>query len=129
MLLVEDNPQVRMLVSLILRAEGMQIDECHHGEQALHRLQEGDPYDLIVLDLMLPLVDGYQLLHYIQDDPVHSGTPVLILSSRSSDEDILSAYNAGAYQYLCKPFEPDDLVLHAQRLIGMRRLRRVPLSA
>jgi DNA-binding response OmpR family regulator len=129
LLLVEDNPQVRMLVSLILRSEGMEIVECHHGEQALQRLQAGQPYDLIILDMMIPLVDGKQLLGYIQSDAVHAGTPVMILSSLSADDDILSAYNAGAAQYLCKPFEPDDLVLHVKRLLGMRRAPIVRLTA
>ena len=111
---VEDNVLTGDLVSDLLAEEGFQVLRAYSGTEALYLLNE-NKVDLVLLDLMLPGLDGEQVLSYIRD------IPVIILSSRTGVEDKITLLNEGACDYITKPFSTEELV--ARILAQLRRGR------
>ena len=111
---VEDNVLTGDLVSDLLVEEGFQVLRAYSGTEALYLLNE-NKVDLVLLDLMLPGLDGEQVLSYIRD------IPVIILSSRTGVEDKITLLNEGACDYITKPFSTEELV--ARILAQLRRGR------
>lgn len=120
-LVVDDDDTVAEVATTYLRAAGFSVDRAASGAEALERIPHLDP-DLVVLDLMLPDVDGIETCRRIRDD---SGTPVLMLTARTSAEDRITGLEAGADDYLTKPFSPRELVLRVQSVL--RRTFAEPL--
>jgi len=116
LLLVEDSTVLRAALGAQLREMSWGVDEVADGHSALAHL-ERYPYDLVVLDLMLPGIDGLQVLHRLRANG--SQTRVLVLSARDQVSDRVEALNAGADDYLVKPFAFQELVSRLQAL--MRR--------
>jgi DNA-binding response OmpR family regulator len=108
-LVVEDDPHVRHLVQVVLGAEGHEMDDAGSGSEALERLSEKG-YDLIVLDLMLGRVSGWQVLRQMERWGIRRRTKVLVLTARASERDILHGWRMGADEYVTKPFDPTHLV-------------------
>jgi len=118
LLLVEDDPQIRGLVNLLLRREDIQITEAADGGETMQYLAN-ETYDVILLDIMMPVMDGYEVLRRIRTETINAHTPVVILTSRAQDADILKGYALGATLYITKPFEPEDLVAQVHQLLGL----------
>lgn len=118
LLLVEDDPQIRGLVNLLLKREDIDITEAADGGETLECLSR-EAFDIILLDLMMPVLDGYEVLRRIRGHELNARTPVVILTSRSQDADILKGYALGATLYITKPFEPEDLVTQVHQLLGL----------
>lgn len=118
-LVVEDDPKNQKIIHEIF-AQRYTIVAAHSGEEALERLPSIQA-DIVLLDLMLPGIDGYEVCRQIKADPQHSSTPVVILSARTSLEDRLSGYEAGADDYLTKPFDHDELVTKLEKLLALRK--------
>ena len=114
---VDDEPDVVGLLQTILEREGLEVELATDGRSALHHIL-GDPPDLLVLDLMMPGLDGFELLKLIRLDPRCESTPVLIVSARTAPQDQLESLQLGANAYLCKPFSPKDLVREVRALLG-----------
>lgn len=116
---VEDDVLTGDMVSDILSAEGFQVLRAYSGTEALYLLRQNKA-DLVLLDLMLPGLDGEQVLAHIKD------IPVIILSSRTDVEDKITLLNEGACDYITKPFSAEELI--ARILVQLRRekLRREP---
>src|SRR5688572_25851437 len=113
-LVVEDNPKLAAAVRRVLEEQGWAVDvsgEGHEAEQLLTR----EPYDLAVLDLMLPDRDGVELCRSLRNHSI--STPVLMLTSLSSTRHKVDGLDAGADDYLTKPFEFDELVARARALL------------
>jgi DNA-binding response OmpR family regulator len=104
-LVVEDDPHVRHLVQVVLGGEGHETESAGSGSEALEELSE-HAYDLIVLDLMLGRVSGWQVLREMERWGVRAGTKVLILTARASERDILHGWRMGVDEYVTKPFDP-----------------------
>ncbi len=116
-LVAEDDATTRRLIEFKLRREGMAV-ECHtNGEDLLARIGETPP-DLVLLDLMMPVKDGYSTLRALRGDARTAKTPVLMLSGRNDDENIVRCLEAGAADYMVKPFSPEQLVARVRRLLG-----------
>jgi DNA-binding response OmpR family regulator len=115
-LLIEDEPRIRAFVARGLGAEGFTVDECDDGQLGLRRAVD-DQYDLVILDLGLPGMDGLSVLEVLSSE--RPELPVLILSGRSDLKTRLAAVSLGACDFLEKPFAFDDLVArvrtHARR--------------
>ena len=120
-LLVEDNADMRASLERALSRRGMQVSVCPDGLQALQRWPSLQP-DAVVLDLSLPGMDGLQVLETMRAQ--QSTTPVLILTARGTVGDRVLGLNAGADDYLAKPFDLDELEARLRAL-----LRRVPQAA
>jgi DNA-binding response OmpR family regulator len=107
-LVVDDEPDVLLLCRLNLEQRGHQVLEALNGDIALELAREGSP-DLIVLDLMLPGIDGYQVLQTLRAEDATSGIPVLVLTAKSLQADRERSRQLGAAAFLTKPFLPDEL--------------------
>src|SRR5215475_15206935 len=125
-LVVEDEPHIRDLVALHLRLDGWTVSTSGHGEEAL-RLMQTEPFDLIVLDLMLPGLDGLTILKALRREKVNGDVPVLLLTARREEADKVLGLESGADDYLTKPFGVRELVARANALT--RRPRAAAVSA
>jgi DNA-binding response OmpR family regulator len=108
-LVVEDEEPIRRLVQVLLEGVGHQTEAAGSGQEALQRLSER-PYDLLVLDLMLGGISGWQVLRHMERWALRARTKVLILTARASERDILHGWRMGVDEYVTKPFEPDVFV-------------------
>ncbi|WP_284230918.1 response regulator transcription factor [Mycobacterium antarcticum] len=113
-LLVDDERALTNLVTMALRYEGWEVEVAHDGRQAIDKFSGTDP-DILVLDIMLPDVDGLQILQRIRAQPGY--TPVLFLTARDSVSDRVTGLTAGADDYLTKPFNLEELVARLRGLL------------
>jgi DNA-binding response OmpR family regulator len=125
-LVAEDETNIRELVRLHLDLEGWDVVEAADGEVALQRLR-GGPFDLVVLDIMLPGLDGITVLRAMRREGPNAQTPVLLLTARREESDKVLGLDSGADDYLTKPFGVRELVARARALL--RRTRPAPGSA
>jgi DNA-binding response OmpR family regulator len=107
-LVVDDEPDVLLLCRVNLEFEGYQVLEASDGEDALARLAEEVP-DVVLLDVMLPKLDGWQVLETLKADPRTRQVPVVLLTAKAQDEDRVRGWEAGAAEYVVKPFSPLSL--------------------
>lgn len=105
-LVVDDDQAIAEMVSIVLRGKGFDVATAADGPTALEELPRLDP-DLVVLDLMLPGMDGIEVCRRIRQG---SGVPIIMLTARSDTADVVDGLEAGADDYLTKPFEPEELV-------------------
>ena len=116
-LIVEDERHIGIGVKFNCEAEGYAAELVEDGPSAIQKLDEdGDAYDLVILDLMLPGMSGYAVLEMLRNSGIQ--TPVLILSARTLSEDKVRGFDLGADQYLTKPFELPELLSRVRSLIG-----------
>ncbi len=120
-LIVDDLLAERQFLRQVLEDMGYELIEAPTGEEALDMAAELMP-DVILLDVMMPGIDGFEVCRSLRDDPETSGIPVLILSALDSPEDRIRALENGALAYLQKPVSPDELRFHVQNCV--RHLRR-----
>jgi two-component system response regulator MprA len=108
-LVADDQEDVRSLLSLLLELEGHDVATAVDGGDAVLKATERRP-DAIILDVMMPRVDGLTALRQLRGAPLTAKVPVLLLSGKTSASDFDAGMDAGADGYLTKPFDPDDLV-------------------
>jgi two-component system, OmpR family, alkaline phosphatase synthesis response regulator PhoP len=120
-LVVEDDPDIVELVSHYLTREGFGVDAVHDGRQALLRLRES-AYDLLILDLQLPGMDGLSLCAEVRRDPHTRHLPVVMLTARGDEADRIVGLEMGADDYVTKPFSPKELAARVRALF--RRIGR-----
>ena len=125
-LVVEDEANIRELVCLHLGLEGYACEGVGDGREALKRA-EADRYDLLVLDVMLPGLDGLSLCRAVRNGPTNRDVPILMLTARREESDKVVGLETGADDYLTKPFGVRELVARARALL--RRPRQQPADA
>src|SRR5580765_111520 len=125
-LVVEDEVNIRELVCLHLRHEGYFCDDVGDGKAALERTR-AERYDLLVLDLMLPGLDGLSLCRAVRNGERNADVPILMLTARREESDKVVGLESGADDYLTKPFGVRELVARARALL--RRPRKTPAAA
>ena len=108
-LVVDDEPGIVDIARANLEGYGYTVIAAHDGEEALEKVKTEKP-DLVVLDILMPEMDGWDVLERIESDPELAGIPVIMLTARASDEDVLRGLETGAVEYMTKPFYPQDLV-------------------
>jgi DNA-binding response OmpR family regulator len=114
-LIVDDEPDILLMLRVNLEADGFETALAADGETALRRIAE-ERFDVVVLDVMMPVMDGWGVLQGLADDP---GAPrVIVLSAKSSDRDVARALQLGAADYVTKPFSPVDLSELLSRVAG-----------
>jgi CheY-like chemotaxis protein/MinD-like ATPase involved in chromosome partitioning or flagellar assembly len=121
-LIVDDDVETLRLVGLMLQRQGYQIAAANHGTQALTMATNESP-DLIVLDVMMPDMDGYQVTRKIRSDPETSTIPILMFTAKSQVDDKVAGYEAGVDDYLTKPIHPAELVAHVRSLLQRSKSR------
>ena len=117
-LVVEDDDQVAYLLRYILERDGFAVHLARDGRSAQRQIANLAPPDLVMLDVMLPDVDGFQLLASIRRKSEWKDVPVLMLTAKSQDKDIERAREGGANDYIFKPFKPDDLRARIRQLVN-----------
>jgi DNA-binding response OmpR family regulator len=115
-LVCDDDPLLVDLLEYRLTSRGYQVIVAEDGGKALRRLQESRP-DAILLDAMMPVIDGYEVLRKIREDASTADIPVIMLTARKQEQDIVTALELGANDYLVKPFIPEELVARLARLL------------
>jgi two-component system phosphate regulon response regulator PhoB len=120
-LVIEDEPDLLEVIQYNLDREGHKVIACRNGEQGLSRIRTDNP-DLVILDLMLPGMDGVEVCRQVKADPVTRAIPIIMVTAKSEESDIVLGLGIGADDYITKPFSPRELVARVKVV-----LRRGPL--
>ena len=130
-LIVDDVPTNVMLVQAILKKEGYTLLTCDSGTKALRIANEKHP-NLILLDIMMPEMDGYEVLQHLKSNPETTDIPVNIMSALSDMQSIVKGYQLGATEYVTKPFQREELVkrvAHRYELYSIKRIKDSNIAA
>jgi len=120
-LVVEDDPDIAQLVAHYLEKSGFSVDRLANGRDALVSIAAHAP-DVLVLDLMLPQVDGLEICRVVRGNEATAGMPIIMLTARAEESDRIVGLEIGADDYLAKPFSPNELVARVRALV--RRAQR-----
>lgn len=118
-LVVDDENYILHILDFSLGAEGYEVLTAEDGEAAVQKCKDERP-DLVVLDVMMPKMDGFEACRAIKRDPDLAGTPVILLSAKARDVDQKQGYEAGADDYITKPFSPGRLVDRVHGLLKQK---------
>ncbi|MGN0710007.1 MAG: response regulator transcription factor, partial [Anaerovoracaceae bacterium] len=113
-LAVDDDPNIREVLSVLLSSEGYVVDTAENGMEAVEKVYSGKQYDVIILDIMMPDMDGVKVCREIRKK---SSVPVLFLTAKSQDKDKVDAYTSGGDDFLVKPFSQTELIMKVKSLI------------
>jgi two-component system alkaline phosphatase synthesis response regulator PhoP/two-component system response regulator VicR len=116
-LVVEDDAPILRQIAFSLENNGYQVETATTGVEALRRLIMNPP-DLLITDVMMPEMDGYELVSSLRTDTELANLPVIMLTAKTLDEDVAEGYNSGTDLYLTKPFNPVELLAFVQRILG-----------
>jgi len=116
-LIVEDDERIRSSMRLALEEEGYSVDDVGSGEQAVEQF-DAEPYELVLIDLMLPGIDGFETCRVIRR---HSTVPVIMVTARSDTHDVVNGLEAGADDYVTKPFVAKELAARIRALLRRTR--------
>ncbi|PIV28600.1 MAG: response regulator receiver protein, partial [Anaerolineae bacterium CG03_land_8_20_14_0_80_58_20] len=116
-LIVDDDVDTLRLVGLMLQRQGYQITAATNGQQGLDKAVEEQP-DLILLDVMMPDMDGYEVTRQLRQNPVTSDTPILMFTAKTQLDDKVAGFEVGADDYLTKPTHPSELQAHVKALLS-----------
>jgi DNA-binding response OmpR family regulator len=125
-LIVEDEPDIRELVVHHLKREGYQVSAASGGEEAL-RLVQAAPPDLVILDLMMPAMDGLEVCRRLRQNPATASLPIVMLTAKGDEIDRVLGLEIGADDYVVKPFSPKELLARVRAVL--RRSRPAPGAA
>ncbi len=117
-LVVEDNEHVCYMLEFILKRAGYDVNAVNNGRDAQAAIENLEPVDVIVLDLMLPYISGYQLITEVRDNPDWQHVPIVVLSGKVMEHDIVRALDLGANDYITKPFRPEELLARLRRIVA-----------
>ena len=116
-LAVDDNEDSLRIVQMIVQSAGFEVRIARNGKQALEAVEETVP-ELIIMDVMMPEMDGVEALKVLRDSTRTSRIPVILLTAKGQDEDVLSGYQSGAAYYMTKPFTAKQLLNGIRLLLG-----------
>ncbi|MEM9097374.1 MAG: response regulator [Pseudomonadota bacterium] len=115
-LIAEDEPNIAHSLTFLLERAGFEVAHSVDGEETLGALTT--PPDLMILDLMLPRINGYAILTQLRGDPTTQDLPVIVLTAKGQPEDRRSALESGATLFITKPYSNAEMVAAAERLVG-----------
>jgi CheY-like chemotaxis protein len=118
-LVVDDNPDNLDIISTRLRFRGYEVAVAERGDEAISKVRDVDP-DLILLDIMMPNVDGWQVAENLKADAATRDIPIVFLTARAMEADVRKGKDLGVEAYVTKPFDPIDLMELVNRLIEER---------
>lgn len=116
-LVAEDEPQTAQLIEFKLKQQGYNVTIVSNGEQALKMIGVSRPA-LVILDGMMPVMDGFEVLRRLKDDTKTCNLPVIMLTARSRERDVVTGLELGASDYIVKPFSPAELVARVKKVLG-----------
>lgn len=115
-LVVDDEPDIRFTLRTLLSAKGYEVDDAEDGQVALEKIKS-ESFDLLILDLLMPNVSGYEVIGQLSLDGL-SDMPVVLLTAKGEDKDIMNGYSMGATYYITKPFKNRRVLDITEYLIG-----------
>lgn len=115
-LIVDDEPDLAELVSYNLKKEGFEVSSASDGEEALKKIRKGN-FNLVILDLMLPGIQGMELCRILRNDPKTKHLPIIMLTAKGEDVDKILGLEMGADDYIAKPFSPRELVARVKAVL------------
>jgi DNA-binding response OmpR family regulator len=127
-LVIEDDDIVARTIERSLRGEEFRVLITNSGVEGLKAARRRPP-DLVILDIIMPGMDGYTVCREMRSDPLLAETPILFLTAKIKDEDKITGFNAGADDYLCKPFNIDELILRLRAILRRARKPALPDEA
>jgi len=116
-LVVEDDPNILRQIEFNLQTHGYIVETAINGVDALKKMMLKRP-TLLITDIMMPEMDGYELVASVRKDDQLADLPVIMLTARTQDNDITQGYSSGTDLYLTKPFNPAELLRFVQRIVG-----------
>ena len=116
-LVVDDERNIVRLIEVNLTQYGYEVVTAFDGVEALEKVERGKP-DLIVLDVMMPRMDGFEVLRTLKANPATAEIPVVMLTAKAQDADVVRGWRSGVDMYLTKPFNPLDLLTHVKRILS-----------
>jgi len=120
-LVIEDDYIVARTIERSLRGDEYRVMLASRGEKGVVIARQNPP-DLVILDIIMPDMDGYQVCRAMRSDPILAETPILFLTAKVKPQDKIAGFNAGADDYLCKPFNVDELILRVQAILRRTKL-------
>ena len=114
-LAVDDERHIVRLIQVNLERAGYEVVTAYDGREALKKIDEERP-DMVVLDVMMPYMDGFETLKQIRANPLTRSLPVIMLTAKAQDQDVFKGYTHGADIYLTKPFNPMELLTFVKRI-------------
>ncbi len=117
-ILIEDEPDISLLASFTLDTLGYEVLTAENGENGLELVKNSLPVSLIILDIMMPGIDGYQVLERLKADPDYRDIPVLIFSAMAQENEVRRGYSLGAAGYVKKPFDADQMIAEVERFFS-----------
>ncbi len=122
-MVVDDNPDIVTIVKTLLERKGFKIQSAYSGEEVFILLTKKKP-TLIILDIMMPQMDGMEVLVRLKRNPGTRSVPVILLTGKVNDEDVCKGYDSGADYYVKKPFDTFNLLTGITLLLGGRDLHK-----
>ena len=119
-LVVEDDDHIAHLLKFMLERGQYRVHQARDGRAAKHFIETESAPSIVLLDVMLPYIDGFELVRLLRAQPGWQKVPVIMLTAKTQEQDIVRALDAGANDYIVKPFQPNEL------LARLRRLTQVP---
>ena len=117
-LVVDDEPFICRSLSFVLRKENYVVFEARNGEEALGLIRKERP-DLVFLDVMMPKLNGFEVTKQVKEDPELNAIKIILLTAKGQDSDRATGEEAGADDYMTKPFSPTKLLERARRMLGV----------
>jgi DNA-binding response OmpR family regulator len=122
-LVVEDEPDIRGLITFSLKYAGFAVIEALNGEEALDMAADEEP-DLILLDVRMPKLNGYEVCAILKSQDATEGIPIVFISARGQEAEIKRGLELGAEEYILKPFAPDELYRRVQVILQRDRSKQ-----
>ncbi len=116
-LIVDDEPNIVISLEFLMRREGFEVGVARDGEEALMRIRDDRP-DLVLLDVMMPKINGFEVCERVRADPALAGTRILMLTAKGREAEVAKGLALGADAYVAKPFSTRDLVQRVKSLLG-----------
>jgi DNA-binding response OmpR family regulator len=116
-LVVEDDVHIAHVLTFMLEHQGYQVTHVADGRAAVEHVVASPAPDLVLLDVMLPYVDGFEIMGLIRAQDGWKGTPVLMLTAKNTERDTVRALDAGADDFIMKPFQPQELLARLRRFL------------
>lgn len=114
-LVCDDERHIVRLIQVNLERQGFQVVTAYDGKEGLEKVKSEKP-NMVVLDVMMPYMDGFEVLKTLRRDPATESLPVIMLTAKAQDKDVFEGYHYGADMYLTKPFNPMELVTFVKRI-------------
>lgn len=115
--IVEDDPIVSKLLSMAFKQRGFDVTVAPDGRQAMQIIEDSASPMLVVLDIILPFYDGFEILNSIRTNPNWQNVPIIMLTSKTQEQTVVRAFEHGADDYITKPFQIEELMARVRRLL------------